>query len=39
VVQAPPGKTLTLTVGGTTTPLTAGTTYTGALTLSVTPAE
>lgn len=39
VVQAPPGKILTLTVGGTTTPLTAGTTYTGALTLSVTPAE
>ncbi|MFC7260610.1 hypothetical protein [Streptomyces lutosisoli] len=34
-VLAPPGKSLTLTVDGTDTTLTPGTTYTGALTLTV----
>ncbi|WP_043662504.1 hypothetical protein [Streptomyces xylophagus] len=34
-VRAPHGKTVTLTVDGTTTALTPGTTYTGALTLTV----
>ncbi|MGY1495298.1 hypothetical protein ACW4TU_01400 [Streptomyces sp. QTS52] len=34
-VQAPAGKTLTLTVNGTPTALTPGTTYSGALTLTV----
>ncbi|MEU6375735.1 hypothetical protein [Streptomyces sp. NPDC046909] len=34
-VKAPRGKTVTLTVDGTETPLAAGTTYTGALVLTV----
>ncbi|WP_371664549.1 hypothetical protein [Streptomyces sp. NBC_00280] len=38
-VEAPSGKTLTLTVNGTPTALTQGTTYSGALTLAVDQAE
>ncbi|WP_329281896.1 hypothetical protein [Streptomyces sp. NBC_01451] len=38
-VQAPPGKTLALTVNGTPTALTPGTTYSGALTLTVAQGE